>query len=323
SAFQLSLLRWIRNDAASTQLDRLTSVLDRLRGVCVEDNTRRLWWISSGAVEASAAVKLLFGKVDREIKRLVDSGEAVFRTTPPADLTKNLLYYIAHSDAAGERAAEIRATYKLDTLLPSEKELEHAKGSISGHNRSLLDTVSAAIKDDLMRVKEALDIFLRAQNADAAELMPQADVLDRVGDTLGMLGLGVPRRVVLEQRKIVEEIANKTRPADESGLLDVAGALLYVEASLDDHISRLGAEAPADAEAAGTELELPRTEVRKILDTLMQEASVNIGKAKQDIVAFIESPWDHTKVEPIPQLLEEIGGALRILDLNESAQYMK
>jgi len=331
SAFQLSLLRWIRNDAASTQLDRLTSVLDRLRGVCVEDNTRRLWWISSGvlegvgsgAVEASAAVKLLFGKVDREIKRLVDSGEAVFRTTPPADLTKNLLYYIAHSDAAGERAAEIRATYKLDTLLPSEKELEHAKGSISGHNRSLLDTVSAAIKDDLMRVKEALDIFLRAQNPDAAELMPQADVLDRVGDTLGMLGLGVPRRVVLEQRKIVEEIANKTRPADESGLLDVAGALLYVEASLDDHISRLGAEAPADAEAASTELELPRTEVRKILDTLMQEASVNIGKAKQDIVAFIESPWDHTKVEPIPQLLEEIGGALRILDLNESAQYMK
>ena len=42
--------------------------------------------------------------------------------------------------------------------------------------------------------------------------MAQADVLDRVGDTLGMLGLGVPRRVVLEQRKIVEEIANKTRP---------------------------------------------------------------------------------------------------------------
>jgi len=51
SAFQLSLLRWIRNDAASTQLDRLTSVLDRLRGVCVEDNTRRLWWISSGVLE--------------------------------------------------------------------------------------------------------------------------------------------------------------------------------------------------------------------------------------------------------------------------------
>ncbi|HZP66218.1 MAG TPA: Hpt domain-containing protein [Rudaea sp.] len=328
--FQLSLLRWIREESPAAHLERLTGVLDRLRNACAQDDARRLWWVASGvlesvasgAIEANAAVKLLFGKVDREIKRLVDSGEAAFQAAPPRELTKNLLYYIAHASADGERAKEIRATYKLDTLLPSEKELEHAKGSISGHNKTLLDTVSAAIKDDLLRVKEALDIFLRAQNGDPAELMAQADVLDRVGDTLGMLGLGVPRRVVLEQRKIVEEIANKARPADEGTLLDVAGALLYVEASLDDHIDRLGAET-GDAEAAATgELELPKAEVRKILDALMKEASVNIAQAKQDIVAFVESPWDHARVEPIPRLLEEIAGALRMLNLDESARLM-
>lgn len=330
TAFQLSLLRWIRDDSASAQLNRLIGVLDRLRAACTQEDARRMSWIAtgvlesvaSGAIEANAAVKLLFGKVDREIKRLVDAGEVGFAAAPPRDLTKNLLYYIAHSSAAGERAAEIRGTYKLDALLPSEKELEHAKGSISGHNRTLLDTVSAAIKDDLMRVKEALDIFLRAHNADPAELMAQADVLDRVGDTLGMLGLGVPRRVVLEQRKIVEEIANKTRSSDESTLLDVAGALLYVEASLDDHIDRLGAESPTPGPAAPGELELPKAEVRKILDALMKEASVNIAQAKQDIVAFVESPWDHARVEPIPRLLEEISGALRMLDLAEPAQLM-
>jgi chemosensory pili system protein ChpA (sensor histidine kinase/response regulator) len=330
TAFQLALLRWIRDDSAAAQLERLIGVLDRLRGSCSEEETRRLWWIASGvlesvgsgAIEANAAVKLLFGKVDREIKRLVDAGEANFRAQPPVELTKNLLYYIAHASASGTRGAEIRETYKLDTLLPSEKELEHAKGSISGHNKTLLDTVSAAIKDDLMRVKEALDIFLRAQNGDPAELMAQADVLDRVGDTLGMLGLGVPRRVVLEQRKIIEEIGNRARPADESTLLDVAGALLYVEASLDDHIDRLGAESPESAEAVPGELELPKAEVRKILDALMKEASVNISQAKQDIVAFVESPWDHARVEPIPRLLEEIAGALRMLNLPESAQLM-
>src|SRR5581483_4493749 len=170
--FQLSLLRWIREESPAAHLERLTGVLDRLRNACAQDDARGLWWVASGvlesvasgAIEANAAVKLLFGKVDREIKRLVDSGEAAFQAAPPRELTKNLLYYIAHASAEGERAKEIRATYKLDTLLPSEKELEHAKGSISGHNKTLLDTVSAAIKDDLLRVKEALDIFLRAQN---------------------------------------------------------------------------------------------------------------------------------------------------------------
>ncbi|HEX3895136.1 MAG TPA: Hpt domain-containing protein, partial [Rudaea sp.] len=331
TAFQLSLLRWIRDDQPALQLERLTGVLDRLRSICTEENCQRLWWVASGvlesvasgALETNVSLKLLFGKVDREIKRLVDGGEASFRNAPPVELVKNLLYYIAHSAAPGSRAVEIRETYKLDTLLPSEKELAHAKGSISGHNRTLLDTVSSAIKDDLMRVKEALDIFLRSQNGDPADLMAQADVLDRVGDTLGMLGLGVPRRVVLDQRKIVEEIGNKTRAADESALLDVAGALLYVEASLDDHIERLGADTSTEAESRpGQELELPKAEVRKILDALMKEASVNITQAKQDIVAFIESPWDHARVEPIPRLLEEIAGALRMLNLSESAQLM-
>ncbi len=331
TAFQLSLLRWIRDDQPQLQLERLTGVLDRLRAVCSEEHCQRLWWVgsgvlesvASGALETNVSLKLLFGKVDREIKRLLDNGEASFRAAPPVELTKNLLYYIAHSAAPGQRAVEIRDVYKLDTLLPSEKELEHAKGSISGHNRTLLDTVSAAIKDDLMRVKEALDIFLRSQNGDPAELMAQADLLDRVGDTLGMLGLGVPRRVVLDQRKIVEEISNKTRPADESALLDVAGALLYVEASLDDHIERLGADTTTDDQPVNTQdLELPKAEVRKILDALMKEASVNITQAKQDIVAFIESPWDHARVEPIPRLLEEIAGALRMLNLHEPAQLM-
>ena len=62
--------------------------------------------------------------------------------------------------------------------------------------------------------------------------------------------------------------------------------------------------------------------MRKILDALMKEASVNIVQAKQDIVAFVESPWDHAKVEPIPRLLEEISGALRMLGLVEPAALM-
>jgi chemosensory pili system protein ChpA (sensor histidine kinase/response regulator) len=329
TAFQLSLLRWIRDDSAADQLDRLIDVLDRVRKLCAGEEARRLWWVAtgvlesvrSGTLEASAAVKLLFGKIDRQIKRLVDGGESEFAADPPRELTKNLLYYVAHSTAAGPRATEIAQLYRLDSLLPTEREVEHAKGSISGHNRALLDTVSTAIKDDLLRVKEALDIFLRAQGADPGDLAAQGEVLDRVGDTLGMLGLGVPRRVVTEQRQIIGDIASKTRNADETTLLDVAGALLYVEASLDDHIDRLGGEEPQSEDAA-VQMELPKAEVRKILDALMKEASVNIAQAKQDIVAFIESPWDHAKVEQIPRLLEEISGALRMLDLTEPAGLM-
>ncbi|HEV7490150.1 MAG TPA: Hpt domain-containing protein [Rhodanobacteraceae bacterium] len=326
--FQAALLKWFRDESAGEHLDRLNNVLDRLRTISHGSEPRRLWWVAGGVIEAvrdgtlepSVAVKLLFGGVDREIKHFADGGEDALTAKPPRDLVKNLLYYIAHSTAQGPRAHDVRATYRLDTLLPTQKELQHAQGSMTGHNRNLLDTVSVAIKDDLLRVKESLDIFLRSSDANPADLASQAEILDRVGDTLGMLGLGMPRKVVGEQRTVIEEMSDNRRPIDEGALLDVAGALLYVEASLDDHIERLGAG--GESEHAEGELELPKAEVRKILDALMREAAVNIQQAKHDIIAFIESPWEHARVEQIPRLLEEISGALRMLGLGDAAQLM-
>ncbi|MFI4969176.1 MAG: Hpt domain-containing protein [Lysobacterales bacterium] len=331
-AYQAALLKWFRDEAAGEHLRRLIDVLDRLRAISHASEARRLWWlaagvieaVASGGLEASVAVKLLFGRVDREIHRFASAGEAAFAAAPSRELTKNLLYYAAHSTDRGARGDAIRNAYRLDTLLPTQSELQHAQGSMTGRNKNLLGTVSAAIKDDLLRVKEALDIFLRSRNSDATELTAQVEVLDRVGDTLGMLGLGVPRRVVGEQRVVIEEMAGRHRPVDEGVLLDVAGALLYVEASLDDHIDRLGATGEGDtaATAGEKELELPQSEVRKILDALMREASVNIQQAKHDVIAFIESPWDHARVTQIPRLLEEITGALRMLGLVDAAELM-
>ena len=327
-AFQGALLKWFRESADPQHPARLRDVLDRLQTTAAHDEEpRRLFWVGAGvadaigdgSLEASAALKLLFGGIDREIRRYAEVGEEAFRAAPPRELVQNLLYYVAHSTSQTPRVNEIRSTYRLGSLLPTDQEVEHARGSMAGHNRTLLDTVSVAIKDDLLRVKESLDIFLRAQSRDSADLLAQVDLLDRVRDTLGMLGLGVPRRVVTEQRGIIEDIAAGRRQADEGTLLDVAGALLYVESSLDDHIERLGASADDAGDGA---LELPKAEVRKILDALMREAAVNIQQAKHDVIAFIESPWDHARVEQIPRLLEEISGALRMLDLGEAAGLM-
>ena len=55
-----------------------------------------------------------------------------------------------------------------------------------------------------------------------------------------MLGLDSASNVVQEQRATVQAIANGERPFHESDLLDVAGALIYIDHSLDDQVARLG-----------------------------------------------------------------------------------
>ncbi|HET6906531.1 MAG TPA: Hpt domain-containing protein [Rhodanobacteraceae bacterium] len=325
--FQVLLAGWLRAPA-NADFNGLRQVLDQLCAISHSLPARRLWWIAGGVLEglqegkleerATEAARQQFGRVDRAIKSMQDDGEVVLADEDRRDLNQSLLYLIAQAKPGSPRCDSIRKTYALNALLPSEEELEHARGSMSGHNRVLLDTVSQALKEDLLRVKEALDIFLRREGGDAAELAPQAEALRRVGDTLGMLGLGVPRRVIGEQREILEAIAHGQKPAAEETLMDVAGALLFVDASLDDHIERLGAPAQQDADADA----LPRAEARKVVDALMREAATNLTKVKDDIVAFIESPWAHDRVLGVPALLEEVSGALRMLDMHRPAELL-
>jgi len=136
-----------------------------------------------------------------------------------------------------------------------------------------------------------------------------------------MLGLGVARRVVQEQRTAINDVVSGQRKADEATLLDIAGALLYVEASLDDQVARLGQDDNAEAGTSkGTPL--PSSEARKVLDVLLKEAATNFTQARQCFVAFVETHWDHTQLNEVPRLLEEVAGALRVLDVDKAPDYL-
>ncbi|KFN48922.1 Hpt domain-containing protein, partial [Arenimonas composti] len=335
SLFQSALLRWLKDDDSAATVRDLTDVCEQLVPITDSEHARRLFWVAAGTLDALAkhafepdkSLKQAIAKLEREIKRLAEGGDAAFRSDPPLELTRQLLYFVAHAPTEGGRIGEIRQVFGLGEYLPSEQELAHARGSLSGRNRALLSTVAAAIKEDLLRVKDALDLHMRTPDAPSLALSDQVEALDRVADTLGMLGLGVPRRVVQDQRSAIQAIVGGQRAADESNLLDIAGALLYVEASLDDQVARLGeADAPAPAgEAAAPAPDgsmLPGSEARKVLEVLVKEAIGNFAQARQCFVAFVETHWDHAQLADVPRLLEEVAGALRILELEDAPRYL-
>jgi chemosensory pili system protein ChpA (sensor histidine kinase/response regulator) len=318
--FQQQLLGWFRGQGAAQQLIGMRKSLLAITARCFHVHGRRLWWIAAGVLEGleqgmlkshAAEIRQLIGQVDRSIRQLIEHGENSLRGGDADQVARKLLYIVAQAKQRSPQMELLRQTYALDSLLPAAGELEHARGSVSGHNRALLDSVSRALKDDLLRVKEALDLFLRQEDADPTQLAAQGEVLERVGDTLGMLSLTAPRRVINEQRRVLDEIANRMRVPDEEALLDVAGALLYVEASLDDHIESLGSEDESNTTTAARDL--PRNEALGVVTTLMHEAITNTGKVKEAIVAFVESGWEHDRLTGAPALMDEVAGAMRML----------
>ncbi|HVI24723.1 MAG TPA: Hpt domain-containing protein [Xanthomonadaceae bacterium] len=295
----------------------LAAAVDGLLAQVGEEAGRRMLWVASsvagalrdGALPPTPALRQAFASVEREARQLLEHDGMRVRADAALEPTRQLLYHVAHAEGDHATLRDLRATFELDAQGPSESELEHARGSVTGRNRALLDTVAAAVKEDLLRVKDALDLHLRGGQPDLETLRPQVEALGRVADTLGMLGLGVARNVVQQQRDALAAIVDRSREADEGALLDVAGALLYVDASLDEQVQRLGG--PAD----GGDEDLLAAESRRVTEVLAREAIANFADARQAFVAFVETNWDHAELAEVPRLLREVAGAMRMLEL--------
>ena len=202
-----------------------------------------------------------------------------------------------------------------DSATATEAELDHARGSLSGRNRELLDTVGNAVKEELLRIKDALDLHLRT-GGEPVQLQTQVDELGAVADTLGMMGLGVARGVVVQQRDALRDVVEGVQQIDETLLLDIAGALLYVDASLDDQVAHLGAGGSGEDDPSAVEN-------RRTVEVLAHEAIANFAAAREHFVAFIETNWNHQQLQEVPRLLGEVAGALRMLDLSTPADYLQ
>ena len=313
------------DDGAPADPRAFAAAVDSLLPLSTEEPVRRMLWVAArvleavdaGALAPSAALRHGFVGVVREIRRqFQDDGFGVPNAETALEPTRQLLYLV--SAAPGDHATlrELREAFRLDGGGATEAEVEHARGSLSGRNRALLDTVAGAVKEDLLRVKDALDLHLRTQATDLALLAPQVEALGQVADTLGMLGLGVARGVVQQQREAMTAIVRGERAADEDVLLDIAGSLLYVDASLDDQVARLGSRDPdADTDALASES-------RKVLEVVVREAVANFADARQAFVAFVETSWEHGELVDVPRLLQEVAGALQMLELPEPVDYI-
>src|SRR5690606_17906255 len=270
------------------------------------EGARRMYWVASavaaalrdGALKADEGLRDAFAAVAAEARRQPAAAAAApARAAVAPAPARQPRHRVARAGGDHPALQSLRETFDLD-LQASESEIAHAQGSLSGHNRALLDTVSAAIKEDLLRVKDALDLHLRTGQGDVSALRPQAGALGTIADTLGMLGLEAARNLVSRQRDALEGILGQGRGVAEGELLDIASALLYVDASLDEQVARLGGP------DAGTD-DMLASESRKVTEVLAREAIANFADARQAFVAFVETGWDHGELVEVPRLLGE------------------
>ena len=325
--YQIALLGWYRDPDSRGNLRKMADILEDLRKASRQPASRALWWVASGMVEAlasgalevSMATRLLLGQLDRQIKRLIDEGETALAEALPEELMRNLLFYVARAARGNPAVDRIKEAYGLDGLLPEENELDEARSAMSGHTRALMESVAAALKEDLAQVKDVLDLVMRGGGQASEELGPVTETLRRIGDTLGMLGLGALRSQVMKQTETASALAEGREEATEERLMDIASAMLVVESSLDGMVSgELSAAELAEESETGRSV-LPEAEFVQVKGAVAEEAIRDMARAKDAILAFIENSEDFSSLEEAAGLFRQIKGGLLLLNESRAA----
>ncbi len=325
-AFQLALLGLLKSDdeGAQRHLQKLEKMALAFEQAAARDDVYRLWWVVGGVIEAlrtgalpiSVSVKRLLGQADRRIKKVIDGGLESFDLEPVTDLLNSLLYYVARVQKPGPRVRAIREAFALADGLPGEAQVESAREELAAPSVALMETVAAAIREDLAAVKDVLDIHVRTAELDMRKLEPQIALLAKISDTLGVLGLGQQRASVLAEVDRLKELIreNPVQGGPES-LLAIASTLLNVESSLQRKLTQLVRPKQEGADTADDEDDENLAEVRK---AVMRECIINLARIKDTLTQTMAGKIDRAAIDATPMLVDGILSGFGILELERA-----
>ena len=321
---QQALAGLLREDHGPSNLEDMARVFARLEALCQGAPLLPLWQVTSALVEGmltgvianSPALRSLLKASDKQLKRLLVQGIGGINQPAPDELLKSLLFYVAKVTRPTPRMQSLKERYGLDEALPDSAVVDAERARLAGPDRNAMGSVLGALCEELVRVKERLDLFVRSDRQHTSDLDALLAPLRQIADTLAVLGFGQPRKVIIDQLAVVLSLAQGQREPNDAVLMDVAGALLYVEATL---AGMAGTVEPENRE----ESRLPTTDLTQIHQLVIRESCQCLKQAKELVIDCIDAQWERQRLESLPELLSQVRGALAMIPLPRAASLMR
>ena len=336
--FQIGLVSLIQNKEINDSSTKICKVCIRLHQCSNEIASRRLWWITSAVAQAiaieglatSAGLASLLGQVDRQIKKFVELDEASFAKDIPLSLIKNLLYYVGIAQDRGRIVTKVKAAYGLDDLIPNEDAIEQMREGIAGPNVDVLEAVSKALHEDIANVKDAIELYVHSENRSAESVTSVQQDLQKIADTLSMLGLEEPREDVMREAATLKSLSQEELDHADSSFVKVAEVLIKAENIVENFVNYRVANKPAvqvvgdeDGKKEDVDAQVEMNQLKKIQVQTLSEALNELEDAKDVISQILSSPDDEENLLEVQNILQRIIGALSILKLDDAASILE
>ena len=299
SAYQSVLLSLLKGQDRAGVIGTLGKIALGLQRLSAGSALERQWqafaeFVASlasgqGPIEGDA-LKLL-RQVDLEIKQLAGDGNSALRQSVNIELIEQML------------AASVAADHTNETVegLQQAVERDSNYNTLAIFGRQALSSAARALQEDLLIVKDKLDMLVRSSSIDLEALRSLIDPLNKVGGVLSILGFESSREIVVDQVEAIESLI-LLGDTDPQNVQSIAGALIQIDENLSSVVQ--GSE-KSEIEQITSDAEVQ----------LVREARNGLEQVKQGIVDFVRTQWDVRHLESATVQLDEIIGALGVVPL--------
>ncbi len=318
---QKALLGWYNNDQPVESLKSARKVAVNMLLLHKKERLRSLWWVVGALMQAleqkrlehSVAVKMLLGRMEREIQQFAELDEVAYNESLSDELLKNLLYYVGLAENGGGMLAAVKEAYHLDLYLPRGETLDELRRYYTMPGRELWQAVSGTMQEELNVLMGQVESLEKQELGNSA----LADIAKRsrsLAQALGMLGLGMAASLTEELAIEQEAASNAATDAQVDRLLlkKTGEHYLKLEALLReyadsgfDRTEEIFFSGATSAEDLGVNREVART------------AMISLARAQVEIVAFSQDTTAFNHLEAVVKILYQINGTLDVMGYKE------
>ncbi len=331
--YQAALLKLLRGEDVDKNLGVFAAVFHKLLQVAEDEHVRRWLWVCRGfatglqkkSIPLERETKSLLGKFDKLLKQLIETGETGLDTRSVNELVRTTLYQVALAEANTPQLVELKQAFKLDDYLPGGSAGVQQQGAMAGFNADLKQTIAADVLEELTRVKDSLDVFVRGDHREKEGLSPMVESLSSMADTLKMLQEDGLCEILVQQVDAINAMIDGTQEISDGNLMGIAGAVLSVESALKDWGGYAPAEKADDLseQVSGDELS-PQAEAEhhRVIRQVMKEAKDDLVYIREAISLYLDDQSNSKALEEIPARLHQISGGMELLSYKRVAQIL-
>lgn len=315
--FQKSLLNLMHGQPVKQALVNMRYALVQVDKIAANTTIAPLFWLSSVAVHAMILIEasvhanrlLLFFKLDKQIKQLIDTGRTGFYQRPPKNVVREILYIIALCQMASPNIRKVAMWYKMPLPAALENVLNEKRRILTSPGHSVMQSVSSAIKEELDVIRQQINAAGFGGN-DGEFNAPELHFgLRKIADILMVIGLTSASNLLKVQTKLSAEWVGSTVPTDPQ-LNAIADVIMYTESAVNRLV--LG-----QRQSTGNDvlLGIGQSQVQAARVVLIEESANGVAQCRRAITAFVESNYDYEHLENVLPTLDSVRGGLIFLEL--------